>query len=61
MIVFHYGTHILKYLHNYFIMYDIKYINQINQTIQRGQKKFHGKTGLLKILSKNTIFQNLRG
>jgi hypothetical protein len=40
-------------------MHDIKYIflNKNNQIIQRGKKNFKGDK-LLKILSKNTIFQN---
>jgi hypothetical protein len=42
-------------LHNYFIIYDIKYffLNKINQTIQGGK--------LPKILPKNTVFQNPGG
>jgi hypothetical protein len=42
-------------------MHDIKYffLNKNNQTIQGGGKKIFRGDKLLKILPKNTIFQNL--
>jgi hypothetical protein len=51
-------------LHNYFIIYDIKYffLNKINQTIQGGAKKFSEGGGKLpKVLPKSTVFQNPGG
>jgi hypothetical protein len=52
----------LIFLHNYFIIYDIKYffLNKINQTIQGGKKNFQ-ENKLPKVLPKNTVFQNPGG
>jgi hypothetical protein len=45
-------------LHNYFIMYGIKYFFSIKITRQsREAKKISRENKLLKTLSKNTIFQ----
>jgi hypothetical protein len=48
------------FLHNYFIIHDIKYffLNKNNQPIQGGQKNSGGENILPKVLSKSTIFQN---
>jgi hypothetical protein len=49
-------------LHNYFIIYDIKYffLNKINQTIQGGPKKFPGGTNYRKYYRK-TLFFKIQG
>jgi hypothetical protein len=54
--------YILIFLHNYFIMHDIKYffLNKNNQAIH-GEFFFSGKDRLPKALTKNTIFQNSEG
>jgi hypothetical protein len=57
--VFVYGTLYFDFfLHNYFIMYDIKYffLNKNNQTIQEGTKKFKGKINYRKHYRKILFF-----
>jgi hypothetical protein len=51
--------YILIFLHNYFIMHDIKYffLNKNNQTIQRA-KKILREDKLPKVSPKNIVFSN---
>jgi hypothetical protein len=58
--VFVYGILYFNIFHNYFIMYDIKYfiLNKNNQTIQVGEKQNFMGGQIIKVLMKNTIFQN---
>jgi hypothetical protein len=51
---------ILNFLHNYFIMHDIKYIFSIKiiEQFRKRAKKISEGNKLSKILSKNTNFQN---